>query len=454
MKKKLQQIYWTGILITLTVMASAIAIMFSMKIDDTKTHLRSILHAASAWTLESNSALQNLAENIADISPPLRVTFMMEHGLVIADSESDALSMESHYNRPEIVQAREKNIGESLRYSSTQGSLVLYMAKRISPQLIVRLCYPLNQITRLFSYYAFGLVLMALFLFFLQRRVLNRFFSRLQQQMDEVRLVLEGKQKEADILFPELFPAISNINYLAGRLSDDLAEVTRTLNIRSDFVANASHELRSPLTSIMGFAEMLDEGLADTVEERELCVKTIRSECGRMLQVIEDILHLSKTERQAAPEYTPVCVHTLAKEVSLALSTQAADKAITLRCAGEMTVQGVEKDIWEILYNLIDNAIRYGKHGGQVDVTMEENRLTVADNGVGIAAQHLPRLFEQFYRVDETREMSAGGTGLGLSIVRALVLRMDGEIAVNSEPNVGTQFTVTFRTGEKECDDA
>ena len=454
MKRKLQQIYWAGILITLAVMASAMAIMVSIKIDDTRSHLRSILHAASAWTLESSSALQNLAESIAEVSPPLRVTFMMDHGLVLADSEGDVLTMESHYDRPEVVQARANGTGESLRFSGTQMSLVMYMAKRISPQLIVRLSFPLDEITRLLYYYALGLVLMALFLFFLQRRALNRFSAQLQQQMDEVRMVLEGSRSEAGVIFPELGPAVDNINYLAGRLSSDLEEVTRTLNLRSDFVANASHELRSPLTSIMGFAEMLDEGLADSKEEQELCVKTIRSECGRMLMVIEDILHLSKTEKQEAPALAPVSVHELAQEVCLALSPQAGQKSISLCFDGEMVVHGVEKDVWEILYNLVDNAIRYGKQCGRVDIAMKGNSLTVSDDGVGIEEKHLPRLFEQFYRVDETREMSAGGTGLGLSIVHALVVRMGGRIEVESEIGIGTAFTVTFMEEGKAGENA
>ena len=150
----------------------------------------------------------------------------------------------------------------------------------------------------------------------------------------------------------------------------------------------------------------------------------------------------------------PVSVHELAQEVCLALSPQAGQKEISLGFAGEMTVTGVEKDVWEILYNLTDNAIRYGKRGGRVDIGMKDNRLTVSDDGVGIEEKHLPRLFEQFYRVDETREMSAGGTGLGLSIVHALVTRMGGTIEVQSEPGAGTRFTVTFTEKGKAGEDA
>lgn len=454
MKRKLQKIYWAGILITLAVMTSAVFIMVRIKIDDTRDHLKSILHAASLWTQESSSDLQSLAESIAAVSPPLRVTFMMEHGLVLADSESDVLSMESHYDRPEVIMARNEGVGESLRISGTQTSLVLYMAKRISPKLIVRLSFPLNEITHLLFIYTLGLLLMALFLFFLQRRALNRFTSLLQQQMDEVRVVLEGSRTQANALFPELGPAITNINYLASRLNGDLAEITRTLNLRSDFVANASHELRSPLTSIMGFAEMLDEGLADTKEEQALCISTIRSECARMLDVIEDILHLSKAEGQAAPPMVPIPLHALAAQVCLSLSPQASSRTITLNCTGETTIYGAEKDVWEILYNLVDNAIRYGKPGGHVEIHMQDNLLSISDDGIGIEEKHLPRLFEQFYRVDETREMSVGGTGLGLSIVHALATRMGAAITVESEPDVGTRFTVTFRSAEKAGEDA
>ena len=176
-------------------------------------------------------------------------------------------------------------------------------------------------------------------------------------------------------MFPELQPALDNISYLAKRLKDDLNEVSRTLTLRDDFVANASHELRSPLTSVMGFAEMLDEGMADSPEECELCVRMIRSECQRMLDVIEDILHLSRAGAKPAEEPQNVNVGNVAREIATSLSAQAAQKGIAISVEGDMVRMGVERDFWEMLYNLAGNAVRYGREGGHVWVRLSEEAI-------------------------------------------------------------------------------
>ena len=444
MKRRLRHLYWTGIVITMAMATVVMAMMVKLKIDDTRESLRSILHAASAWTMESTEDLQSMAESIASVSPPLRVTFLMEQGLVLADSEADALSMENHATRPEVQEALQGGIGESLRFSDTQAVATLYAAMRISPVLILRLSYPLWELAGVLAAYGAGLLCLFLILYVLQRRTLSRFGRDLLVQMDEVRRLLEGDAGHGRAVFPELQPALDNISYLARRLREDLSEVSRTLTLRDDFVANASHELRSPLTSVLGFAEMLDEDMADSPEERELCVRMIRSECQRMLDVIEDILHLSRAEAQPAEEAHAVDVGGVAREIATSLSAQASQKGIEIRVEGEMVRKGVEKDFWEILYNLAGNAVRYGREGGHVWIRLTGDAIEVEDDGVGIAPEHLPHIFEQFYRVDESRGMAPGGTGLGLSIVRALAERCGARVTVESEAGKGSTFAVRF----------
>ena len=194
----------------------------------------------------------------------------------------------------------------------------------------------------------------------------------------------------------------------------------------------------------MGFAEMLDEGLADTPEEQALCIQTIRSECQRMLNVVEDVLLLSRAEREQELIYTDVRIEQVAEEICQALSPQAAQKNIALSVEGALQLNAVEKDIWEILHNLTGNAIRYGKTGGYVKIRLGERAIAVEDNGIGIDKEHLPHLFEQFFRVDQSRDPSVRGTGLGLSIVRTLAERNGGSVNVQSEPGKGSRFTVTF----------
>ena len=442
MKGRLHKIFWSGIAVTLAMTLIAVCMLIYMKIEDTRKDLNSVLSVASAWALDSNDDLQAMADEIASIAPPMRVTFLMNHGLVLADSHWNEVSQGNHANRPEVIEARESGSGDSLRLSQEQAVFTLYVARQISPHLILRLSYPIEEITRVLMLYGVVLALLFLLLYFMQHRSISRFYSDILRQMDDVRQLLEDGVSEKKAIFPEFQPAINHIAYRAARLNADMQEVTRTMTLRSEFVANASHELRSPLTSVMGFAEMLDEGLADSPEEQKLCTGMIRSECARMLHVIEDILQLSRAERGISPEKQAVDVALLAAEIRQALAPRAAQKRISIHIDGALTVLASEKAIWEILHNLMSNAIHYGKDGGFVRVSLTENRIDVQDNGIGIDKEHLPHLFEQFYRVDSAR--SDGGTGLGLSIVKALCEQCGASVSVESTPGEGSCFTVIF----------
>lgn len=442
MRKKLQRVFFIGSLLTTLMAALAIAMMVKVKLDDTRMNLRSILSATSAWAVESPARFQTLAEEIAASAEPMRVTFLLENGMVLADSEAEAATVANQLNRPEIQGALSGDVGESLRISDTQDTLVMYAAVQLSPILILRLSYPLTDMVRMVIIYSAALLAMFLSLYVLQRRMTARYARDLVGQVEGVRRLLEGQLESVDAVFPEFQPALNQIAYLVRRLHSDMQEITKTMNLRSDFVANASHELRSPLTSIMGFAEMLDEGLADTPEEQALCIRTIRGECERMLEVISDILQLSRAEGQTDVTLERVNVTQLAGEIVQSLAVQAKQKKISLHVSGEAEVMALSKDVWEILYNLTDNAIRYGREGGRVEILLSKGEIRVKDNGVGVAPEHLPHLFEQFYRVDETRGMASGGTGLGLSIVRTLVARCGGTIDVESMLGAGSTFTV------------
>ena len=453
MKRRLQAIYWRGVLITLAMALAAVGVAAKLKIDDTRNHLTAMLQAASMWTLDSNDDLQTLADAIASASPQIRVTFMLDTGLTLADSARDADPGKNHYGDREIVAARAGGVGRSLRMSTTSATLVLYVARRLSPQLILRLSYPVLAIARAVAVY--GALLLALFLvlYQLQRRSIARFAGDQRRQLEDIRRLLDGELDQVRAVFPEYQPSLDTIAYRVRRLREDQREILRTMNLRSDFVANASHELRSPLTSVRGFAELLEEGMADTPEERALCLETIRTECDRMLEVIEDILRLSKAERRPETPATPIPASPVAEEVRRALQPRAAKRGIALSVEGEARVPASERDLWELLYNLMDNAVRYGRPGGHVWVRLSDGRIEVADDGVGIEPRHQERIFEQFYRVDEARDAEQGGTGLGLSIVKAIAERCGGGVRVESAPGEGSRFILEFPDREADPGD-
>lgn len=444
MKRRLQSIYWCGILITLIMAAIAIGGMAKLKTDDTLSNLNAVLHAASLWTLESNADLQQMADSIAAVSQPIQVTFLMDTGLVLADSKKDADRFQDHYQDAEIVAARQGKIGRAFRLSGTDATFVLYLAKRVSPQLILRVSYPVLEIVDLLIIYGISLLMLFLMLYFLQRKAISRFAQEQIQQIEEVRRLLDGEVANAQAVFPEFRPTLQAIAYRVERLQEDRKEIMRTLNLRSDFVANASHELRSPLTSIRGFAEMLQTGMADTPEEQALCVSMVCSECDRMLAVIEDILCLNKAERQPDQGLQTVDVAQITQEICRSLAKRAEQKRIMLRVDGTLSLMAQEKAIWEILYNLLDNAIRYGKEGGYVNVRLSAHQIVVEDDGIGISPEQLPHIFEQFYRANDAREAEAVGTGLGLSIVKTLVERYHGQIRAESEWGKGSRFVLDF----------
>ncbi len=448
LKKELEAVYWRGILITLAMAMLVIGGMVKLKMDDTRNNLNAILYAASRWTLDSNEDLQSLAEDIAGVLPCMRVTYMMDSGLILADSEQDADFSTNHYKDKEITAARRGETGRQFRISSESAALILYMAKRIAPQLILRVSYPVLEVAGMLLIYGVLLLLVFLVFYQLQKRAIARFAEKQSRQFDEIRKLLDGETQYVEAVFPEFKPYLDGISYRIGRLKEDRQEILRTMNLRSDFVANASHELRSPLTSVRGYAELLEEGLADTPEEQLLCIQTIRQECDRMLTVIDDILRLSKAERGTSDSPGRRAAAPFAEEIRKALLPRAAKKGIDIRISGNMEIEASEKDLWEIFYNLMDNAVRYGRKGGYVRVSLSEGRIVVEDNGIGIDEAHAGRIFEQFYRVEDARNTDEGGTGLGLSIVKAIVERRGGTISVRSHPGEGTSFILEFASAK------
>ena len=444
MKRRLQAIYWRGILITLAMALAATGVAAKLKIDDARSHLSALLSAASMWTVDSNDDLQTLANSISSVSTRVRVTFLMDSGLVLADSARDAEPQVNHYDDQEIAMARRGETGRHLRISSTSATLVMHMARRIAPRLILRLSYPVLEIARVVAVYGGLLLALFLVLYLLQRRAIARFAGDQRRQLEDIRRLLDGDMERVEAVFPEYQPALDAIAYRIQRLRADQREILRTMNLRSDFVANASHELRSPLTSVRGYAELLEQGLADTPEEQQLCLETILGECDRMLAVIEDILQLSKAERRPDGQVPPLAAAPVADEVRKALTPRAARADIAIEVSGDGNVPTTGQELWEILYNLMDNAVRYGRPGGHVWVRLSEGRIEVADDGIGIDPEHAGRVFEQFYRVDEARDGGRGGTGLGLSIVRAIARRRGGDVRLESEPGRGSCFIVSF----------
>jgi len=227
--------------------------------------------------------------------------------------------------------------------------------------------------------------------------------------------------------------------------------------VRRDFVANASHELRTPLTSVRGFVEALEDGAMAETETAQRFLGKIRTHADRMAALVEDLLELSRLESgEHSPRWEETRPSEVAEDVVASFAGSAARKEIELQHLdrGAGAVLADPDRLRRVVENLVDNAVKYTPPGGKVEVVTAPAPdggalVEVADDGPGIAPEHLPRIFERFYRVDAARSRELGGTGLGLSIVKHLTEGMGGSVSVHSEVGRGTRFTVAIPARER-----
>ena len=235
-------------------------------------------------------------------------------------------------------------------------------------------------------------------------------------------------------------------------LAFDITEKALAEQQRREFSANVSHELKTPLQAITGSAELIENGLVKK-EDLPRFIGHIRQEASRLVTLIDDIIRLSQLDEGGAMPQEDVDIKTLAEDVIESLGVKAAEAGVSLAVQGSGgRIHGVRRLLWEIVFNLCDNAIKYNIKNGSVDVTVnsdeESVQLTVSDTGIGIPPEHQARVFERFYRVDKSHSKATGGTGLGLSIVKHAVLYHGGSIDLQSTPGVGTTVDVRFPKDE------
>ena len=251
-----------------------------------------------------------------------------------------------------------------------------------------------------------------------------------------------------------------NDGQVVGALAmvEDITEIRRLEQVRTDFAANVSHELKTPLTSIRGFVETLENGAIDNPEMAHKFLRIIMLETERLTRLINDILSISKLESgNDEVSIERLRLDKMAYDVADMLSIHAGEKEVTINChlnREPVNIMGNSDRVEQMLINLIENAIKYNKPGGSVTVQVFSNgveaNVAISDTGIGIAEENLPRLFERFYRVDKGRSRQMGGTGLGLAIVKHIVRSMNGEIEVHSKLGEGTEFLITLPLAPKD----
>ncbi len=260
----------------------------------------------------------------------------------------------------------------------------------------------------------------------------------------EIRAVRNDREVQFDISRITADGAVAGTVLLAF----DVTEQAAAERSRREFTANVSHELKTPLQSIMGSAELLENGLVKQ-EDIPQFVGVIRTEAARLVTLVEDIIHLSQLDEGIAPAKERVNLLELADSAASALRERAEERHIDLSVTGEnLMVDGVRSFLYEMLYNLIDNAIKYNLDGGRVEVAVSAGEIgatvSVKDTGIGIPPEYQARVFERFFRVDKSRSKASGGTGLGLSIVKHIAQYHHADLSLHSRIGEGTDISVVF----------
>ncbi len=281
--------------------------------------------------------------------------------------------------------------------------------------------------------------------------------SRSKPFRDAIYKSLDGEHSQAEMTTDErVYSIISNPVYDTEQevigaviVVIDITEISRREQLRREFTSNVSHELKTPLTSISGFAEIMKSGGTDEATVVDFS-RSIYDEAQRLISLVSDIIKLSELD-DGTIEYEPetVDLYTLSLEIASRLSPQAQEKKIHFTVNGEKAeITGVRKILDEIIFNLCDNAVKYNRSGGDVKVSVKNSAdtvtVTVSDTGIGIPTVQQNRVFERFYRVDKARSKSIGGTGLGLSIVKHGVMYHNAQISLESKENEGTTVVINF----------
>ena len=407
-----------------------------------------------AWTaLEREADL--VAAGCAQVDAPsqletyvdgsLRITLIASDGSVLFESATNQ-PMENHLSRPEIQQAMKSGVGRDCRDSQTMGYETYYYAMLLTNGDILRVAQDSETIWSIYDAALPAIVLSCVALM-LAAAILSTLLTRaLVQPVLNMTEDLDHIQDK--VPYKELIPFAESIH--ADRILRENNE-----KMRQDFTANVSHELKTPLTSISGYAELIETGIAKPADVPEFGRK-IHVEASRMIQLVNDILQLSHldsvSETHAQPDMETVDLLDVAKDCVERQKLNAQRSFISLTYLGESArVLGNRDQLDELCQNLCDNAIRYNRPGGKVQLITSCTRdghctLTVKDNGIGIPKDAQSSVFERFYRVDKSRSKATGGTGLGLAIVKHIARIHNARIKLESEVNVGTTITVVFET--------
>lgn len=374
------------------------------------------------------------------IDDDLRITLIGAEGEVLYESLLNKDEMDNHNERPEIIEAREKGEGEAIRYSATSGTHTFYYAERLQNGNVLRIGRDSVSVNRIMVNTLVIVLVIALCILFVCMGISHYLTKKLVEPIE--KLATNIMLVDENNVYEEIRPFVNTIK-------EQHVNIINNAQLRQEFTANVSHELKTPLTAISGYAELIGNGMTGK-EDTIRFSNEIHSNANRLLSLINDIIKLSELdEADHQMEMERIDLYKLAENCVQMMQVTAEKQGIRLTLQGESAMTMANKGLMdEVFYNLCSNAIRYNKPGGSVTVTVgtkdERPFLSVADTGIGIPKECQERVFERFYRVDKSRSKSTGGTGLGLAIVKHIVAQHNAALHLDSELGGGTTIEIVF----------
>lgn len=437
MKKKINlQMMYIAVLAILATLVTLIGVFYTLFKQEVFDDLR-------AYTVVLQEAdLEKLVNNKTFISEAdgLRITVVSADGTVLYDNVAEETQMANHSERSEIADALENGKGQAVRTSETLSESMYYYAVKMENGNILRVAKESSSALSII-FRSFPMLLLIFVFLLLLCSVLSRTLAKsIVEPIEKMASDLDHMDQVEG--YTELEPLIRTIN-------EQHADILKSANMRQEFTANVSHELKTPLTSISGYSELIENGMVNEQDAMRFG-KEIHRSANRLLTLINDIIRLSELDSSSEPDtFEPVDLYELAQTCVEMLKMNAEKHNVTLELSGQKgVVYGSRQMLDEVIYNLCDNAIRYNKENGSVYVRVDEEDdnvyLSVRDTGIGIDKEHQERIFERFYRVDKSRSKETGGTGLGLAIVKHIVALHHARICIDSQVGEGTEIRIVF----------
>lgn len=444
MKNKIQRefilVALSSILLTTVLVTAVFSGFFRNEIlDELRTCAR---------VIQSAGIFDGQEEVYTDVgADELRITLIDTDGTVIYDNDVAVGDLDNHGNRPEVELASEQGEGLAVRRSNTLDRDAFYYAVQQKDGTVLRVAKEASSVWDIFrSALPISLALALLILILcilLSARATKSLMAPITQLAEHL------DEEETMPVYKEMIPFVNTIR----KQHDD---IMRNAKMRQDFTANVSHELKTPLTSISGYAELIEHNMVSQTDIPRFAGEIHRS-ATRLLTTINDIIKLSELDVMETTTLVldRLPLYQMAENCVDMLQVNAEKHQVTLKLEGEPAyIMGNREMVDEVLYNLCDNAIRYNNINGSVVVRVkpegEKVRLCVEDTGIGIPEKYQSRVFERFYRVDKSRSKATGGTGLGLAIVKHIVAQHEAEMKLESEPGKGTRITILFENADKD----